>query len=118
MQSIKFTYQGTDLYASKHAWQKMEERIGPDPELINGKIKAILNLGRESEFNVQGRKNKERIIQYQEYQLHIRENTIVTIKYNRPYFGTTMKNSRRSLNKLSKKVNKKHYRKDYNFFDD
>jgi hypothetical protein len=95
-------HNGAELELSHHAYDRMEERIGYNTEVISNKIKEILNFGIETDLKMNWTPHKERIIAYQDYCLHIRENTIVTIKYNQEFFGIIRNRGKRSLNRTGK----------------
>ena len=88
-QPNSFSYGNHSLFLSDHAFQRMIERGRCNTvEDVQARIVEMLALGYEGEIRRKKGSKKERGITHKDLVLHVRENTITTVKYNDQYFMT------------------------------
>jgi len=102
--ALKFKYGNYQLLLSKHAFDRIRERFDLHTRReVEWKVYQILNNGVEC-FNIirdrnTGKAQKQKVISYEDTTLHIREDTIVTVKHNYQFYGRAIqKKGVRSLN--------------------
>lgn len=103
--ALSFTYKNQTLFLSRHAYLRIQERFSLyNRKDVANKVSVILKNGLENEFFIfdeqTKKKVKERTISYEETTLHVRDNTIVTVKYNYQFYGrVASKKTVRTLNR-------------------
>ena len=81
-----FSYGNSTLYLSDHAFNRMLERGRCySVEDVQERLLEILSQGYECDIRKKGCK-KERTITHKDLVLHVKENTITTVKYNKQFF--------------------------------
>lgn len=96
-------YNGTLLRLSNHAKDRLRERFNCTDEELEAKAQEILDKGFEQDFQTISHPvhgiQKERTVSYQDMTLHIRENTIATVKYNMAFYGSVKSKRGRTFRK-------------------
>ena len=100
--ALKFQLGDRIFLLSKHAYERIQERFNcPFEENIQKKVEEAIKNGYFADFKMARKATlnlpNEEVLTYQDMNLHIRENTIVTAKVNMAFFGSVHSNSSRSL---------------------